>query len=333
MAKPKKWGDIYIDALNPGEDRYWDPDPLLPGHGVRVTPNGVKTFYARTRDPNGTLVWQKIGSRPLFSAEESREIARTVLKAIKAGTDRARPGTFLEVSNDWYKRHVEAKKLLTARDIYRDRPLTRVVFDRQLRTPADAKLFTTLSAGPVVVVTCGTPVGDATDRMARLLDVGATVVAAPEATLTSALECLPALDVHSVEIEGGAEVHAAAWDEGVVDAVQIYVAPVWLGATGVPLFAGRGPELHVIPSAPLLIDRVVIAEDITQGERVRRYVVEGSVDGAWKELAAGTAIGHKKIDRFAPARVEEVRLRVLDSVGEPVMRQLAIFRADAALMP
>ena len=54
----------------------------------------------------------------------------------------------------------------------------------------------------------------------------------PGPGLRAALECLPALDVHSIEIEGGAAIHAAAWDEGVVDAVQLYVAPVWLGPRG-----------------------------------------------------------------------------------------------------
>ncbi len=125
--------------------------------------------------------------------------------------------------------------LLTARDVYRDRPLTRVVFDRQLRTPPEAKLFTTLSAGPVVVVTHGTPAGEAADRVSRLLDVGATVVTAPEAGLASALECLPALDVHSIEIEGGAECTPRRGTKASWIAVQIYVAPVWLGAAGVPL--------------------------------------------------------------------------------------------------
>ena len=43
--------------------------------------------------------------------------------------------------------------LLTARDVYRERPLTRVVFDRRLRTPPDARLFSTLSAGPVIILT------------------------------------------------------------------------------------------------------------------------------------------------------------------------------------
>ena len=45
--------------------------------------------------------------------------------------------------------------LLTARGVYRDRPLTRVVFDRRLRTPPTARLFSTLAAGPVVIAHVG----------------------------------------------------------------------------------------------------------------------------------------------------------------------------------
>jgi diaminohydroxyphosphoribosylaminopyrimidine deaminase/5-amino-6-(5-phosphoribosylamino)uracil reductase len=41
-------------------------------------------------------------------------------------------------------------------------------------------------------------------------------------------------------IEGGAAVHAAAWDAGVVDYVQLYIAPLWLGSEGVPVWGGRG---------------------------------------------------------------------------------------------
>src|SRR6185436_13633162 len=104
--------------------------------------------------------------------------------------------------------------VLTAREVYRERPLTRVVFDRRLRTSPHARLFSTLSAGPVIIVTTR------------------------EAAATRAAE-RAALDIQSVLLEGVAAVHAAAWDEGVVDYVQLYVAPVGLGATGVPLLDGR----------------------------------------------------------------------------------------------
>ena len=53
------------------------------------------------------------------------------------------------------------------------------------------------------------------------------------------LEDLAVQGIHSVLLEGGAKVHAAAWDAGVIDYVQLYVAPVWLGQDGVPLLEGR----------------------------------------------------------------------------------------------
>jgi riboflavin biosynthesis pyrimidine reductase len=83
----------------------------------------------------------------------------------------------------------------------------------------------------------------ADDRATRLRDAGATVVVVARSGLRAALERLPEMDIHSIEVEGGAAVHAAMWDENVVDAVQLYIAPVWLGPAGVPLFGGRGPVM------------------------------------------------------------------------------------------
>jgi diaminohydroxyphosphoribosylaminopyrimidine deaminase/5-amino-6-(5-phosphoribosylamino)uracil reductase len=103
--------------------------------------------------------------------------------------------------------------LLTAREVYRERPLTRVVFDRRRRVPPTARIFSTLSAGPVVVVTSN--------------------------ELGEALKDLAAQGIQSLILEGGAAMHAAAWDAGLVDYVQLYVAPVWLGEGGVPLLEGR----------------------------------------------------------------------------------------------
>ena len=124
--------------------------------------------------------------------------------------------------------------LLTAREVYRERPLARVVFDRRLRTPPGARLLSTLSAGPVIILTTREAVAADRDRAAALERAGAAVVQA-EPDLSAALRKLLPWDVRSLLIEGGTALHTAAWDAKVVDYVQLYVAPTALGAGGVPL--------------------------------------------------------------------------------------------------
>jgi alpha-L-fucosidase len=89
--------------------------------------------------------------------------------------------------------------------------------------------------------------------------------------------------------------------------------------------AGTGGLTEMGLSAPRQINTIVTMEDITQGERVREYVVEGRVNGAWQALAKGTAIGHKRIDKFAPVEVSELRLRVTRSAAKPVIRRFAAY--------
>ncbi len=127
--------------------------------------------------------------------------------------------------------------LLTVRGVHRERPLTRVVFDRQLRTPAHARVLSTPDAGPVIIVT--TAAGAARADRARLVDRGAQIAVARDPTFRAALEALAAREVGSLLLEGGATLHQAAWDEGLVDFVSLYVAPTVLGPQGVRFLSGR----------------------------------------------------------------------------------------------
>jgi diaminohydroxyphosphoribosylaminopyrimidine deaminase/5-amino-6-(5-phosphoribosylamino)uracil reductase len=129
--------------------------------------------------------------------------------------------------------------LLTARQVYRERPLPRVILDRRLRTPSTARVLSTLAAGPVIILTTPAGVGASPDRAATLDRAGATVIAVEQDGITAALRELPPLGIHSLVLEGGAAVHAAAWDEDVVDYVHLYVSPAWLGSRGIPLLDGR----------------------------------------------------------------------------------------------
>lgn len=91
--------------------------------------------------------------------------------------------------------------------------------------------------------------------------------------------------------------------------------------------SGSGRELVAAPSTPSMVDRIVIQEDIRSGERIRAFQVDVLLDGRWILAAKGTAIGHKGIVTIRPAQVESVRLRVTDSVGEPVVLGMSLHRA------
>lgn len=93
-----------------------------------------------------------------------------------------------------------------------------------------------------------------------------------------------------------------------------------LGETG-----GPGYELMLEWQAPQTFDHAVLMENIAEGERVREYELEARVDGEWRCFASGTAVGHKKIDRFPPVTADAVRLTVKAAVAEPLIRSFACY--------
>ena len=76
---------------------------------------------------------------------------------------------------------------------------------------------------------------------------------------------------------------------------------------------------------------VIVMEQIEFGERVRDYVLEAQQDGGWVQLARGSAIGHKKIDSFPAVRTREIRIRILESVGEPLIRSIAVYHVNRGM--
>src|SRR5215467_11124934 len=112
MPRRKGLSDAAIASLAPSNKPY--PDPELPGHYIRVRPTGTKTFVAVSRAPSGKQVWHTIGASTLYSVKEAREKAREAIKAIKEGKDRSGPESFEAVAEAWFKRHVQAKGLISA---------------------------------------------------------------------------------------------------------------------------------------------------------------------------------------------------------------------------
>ena len=221
-----------------------DPNPLVAGRGfLRLREAGVRVDVGE-----GAPAARRL-NRPFFSAMR-RGRPYVIVKAVTSLDGRVGAGTGAptRLSGPETDRRTHALRaevdaigvgsgtvladdpLLTVRGVYRSRPLARVIFDRRLRTPASARVFSTLDAGPVIILTeTGAPAASAR----ALESAGATVLRATGG-LTDALRLLTPMGIQSVLAEGGPTLHAAIWREGAADAVRLVVTPRVLGPGGVP---------------------------------------------------------------------------------------------------
>jgi len=87
-------------------------------------------------------------------------------------------------------------------------------------------------------------------------------------------------------------------------------------------------SLEVDLGRPVAFDRAMIQEQITVGQRVERFVLEAWDGKGWKQVAAATTIGYKRLLRFPGVTTSRVRLRILDSRDCPTVREFALFKAS-----
>jgi diaminohydroxyphosphoribosylaminopyrimidine deaminase/5-amino-6-(5-phosphoribosylamino)uracil reductase len=228
-----------------------DPNPSIRGRGFEyLRKNGVTVEVGLGADAATRL------NQPFFTLiREHRPFV--ILKAAVSldGCMAAAPGVRTRLTASPANRHAHRARaevdaigvgvgtiliddpLLTARGAFRARPLTRIIFDRRLRTPAQARVLSTGGAGPVIIVTSEHGVGRREERK-QLEAAGADIVVVGS-TFGAALSALGGRQIASLLLEGGASVHAAAWSEGLVDFVRLYVTATTLGDSGVKLLDGR----------------------------------------------------------------------------------------------
>jgi alpha-L-fucosidase len=70
---------------------------------------------------------------------------------------------------------------------------------------------------------------------------------------------------------------------------------------------------------------VDLGEDITRGQLVARHRVEGRNGEDWQPLAAGTTIGYRRLHRFAPVQVRQIRLVISDALAAPPPVRIAVY--------
>jgi len=227
-----------------------DPNPQVNGRGVAyLRDHGIRVDVG----VRGTAA-ERLNEEFLTWITKGRPFVTMKIAVSRDGKIAARPGVRTALTSDRANEAIQQGRAevdalavgsttllvddprLTPRGKTRVRPLTRVVFDRRLRTPVTARLLETLDVGPVVLMTTEGAMKRKPEIAATLREKGARLEALDDddCEIGASLQRVGALQVVSIIIEGGAAIHRAAWEAGLVDRVQRFVAPVELGSKGVP---------------------------------------------------------------------------------------------------
>lgn len=229
-----------------------DPNPLVNGRGLQhLRDRGVAVTLGVERE-------RAEEQNAVFLTNVRRRRPHVILKAALSADGKlaAAPGLRTPLTGPEANRRIHRQRaevdaiavgsetvlvddpLLTARGAYRGRPLSRVIFDRRLRTPPTARIFSTLDAGPVIIVSTKVSCDDNPRAAAALAAAGARVLRIDEPGLAPAVRELRSYEVSSIVLEGGAAMHRAALDAGIVDALNLYIAPQLLGPAAVDWIGG-----------------------------------------------------------------------------------------------
>lgn len=76
-----------------------------------------------------------------------------------------------------------------------------------------------------------------------------------------------------------------------------------------------------------LVNTLMLQEDITKGQRVEDFLVEGLLEGEWQTLAEGTTIGYKRLVRFIPCQPEQLRVTIRSSRGKANLLKSGLYYA------
>jgi alpha-L-fucosidase len=86
-------------------------------------------------------------------------------------------------------------------------------------------------------------------------------------------------------------------------------------------------QVEVDFDLPTTFDHAITMEWLNDGQHIQKYAIEvwSDSDKAWKRIAEGQAIGHKKIDEFQPVTTQRVRLNILSSTSEAHIREFQLY--------
>ncbi|MDP4284820.1 MAG: alpha-L-fucosidase [Bacteroidota bacterium] len=77
------------------------------------------------------------------------------------------------------------------------------------------------------------------------------------------------------------------------------------------------------------IDRAMLQENISTGQRISKALLEYWDGNEWKQLDEFTTVGYKRLLRFKALSTQKIRLTILDSKGTVQLAEIGFFKASA----
>lgn len=237
-----------------------DPNPLVAGrgfdylrtHGIQVDVGAAETDARRlvapfitwiTRHRPFVILKSAVSADGFVGRHDSRarltgEDADRYFHRQRAGIDAIAIGSRSVVLDN---------PLLTARHVFRSRPLVRVLIDWNLAISAASRVFSTLESGPVIMVVSRSVAESHPARLDAFRKAGVDFELFDDRNLRQLLERLASREIVTLLVEGGPALQTAFVAQGLVDRVQIVRTPVRLGQ-GVAAF--RWPPTEAFGGRP-----------------------------------------------------------------------------------
>jgi diaminohydroxyphosphoribosylaminopyrimidine deaminase / 5-amino-6-(5-phosphoribosylamino)uracil reductase len=161
--------------------------------------------------------------------------------------------------------------LLTDRShLPRRRPLLRIVLDSKLRTPLTSQLVKSADQDVLIFFSDAgeTAQKDLASRGVRLVQVAGN---GSHVAMKEVMSRLAEMQITSVLLEGGAEVHTTALNQGLVDKLMLFYAPRFLGKTAMPMLGS--------------IEGIPAIDDFSLRRFGQDFVFEAYLSNPWLNLS------------------------------------------------